>query len=66
MTFSLQMADALNQNSNFTHTANAEYVEDVFHNSLGRFILAGVSFNFGKMNAKQNNAVRNAIWNMVL
>lgn len=65
VTFSLQMADALNQNSNFTHTANAEYVEDVFHNSLGRFILAGVSFNFGKMNAKNNNKAQSALFNML-
>lgn len=64
-TFSLKVADLLNQYNNFDRTVNAEYVEDVFRNALGRYILAGVSFNFGKMNAKNNRTAQSAMINML-
>ena len=44
---------------------NADYVEETWRNAIGRYIVFGISFNFGKMNAKQNNRVRNAMFNMI-
>ena len=30
-----------------------------------RYFMFSVSFNFGKMNAKKNSAVEDAMWNMM-
>ena len=32
---------------------------------MGRYFLFGVSFNFGKMNSKNNDQARNAMMNML-
>ena len=66
VTLSIKAVDLLNQTRRISRSANADYVEETWRNAIGRYIVFGISFNFGKMNAKQNNAVRNAIWNMVL
>ena len=47
-TISLSAYDILDNSRSFSHIASAEYVEDTYRNSLGRCILLGVSFNFGK------------------
>ena len=65
VTLGLKVADILNQTRNMTRTMSAEYVEDVYSNVLGRFFLFSVSFNFGKMNAKKNRNIENAMWNMM-
>lgn len=66
LTLSLAVKDILNQTKNLTRTSNAEYTEDVYSNVIGRYFLFSISFNFGKMNAKKNSQVQNAMWNMML
>lgn len=46
-------------------TASDAYVQDVYRNVMGRYFLIGVTFNFGKMNAKNNQQAQNAMWNML-
>lgn len=64
LTFSIKCADLLDSSCNLRRNVNAEYREDVIGNTLGRFFLAGISFNFGKMNARNNSAVQNAMIDM--
>lgn len=64
LTFSIKCADLLDSSCNLRRNVNAEYREDVVGNTLGRFFLAGISFNFGKMNARNNSAVQNAMIDM--
>ena len=47
-TLSLSAYDILGSAKSFSHIASAEYVEDRHRNNLGRCILAGLSYNFGK------------------
>ena len=65
VTLALKVADILNQTRNLTRTVSAEYVQDTYTNILGRFFLFSVSFNFGKMNAKKNSNIEDAMWNMM-
>lgn len=65
-TLSLSVNDILNQTKNLRRTSTDEYTEDVYSNVIGRYFLFGFSFNFGKMNAKKNSRVENAMWNMML
>ena len=65
LVFSLGCTDILNQRRALSRTASAEYFQDTYSNVMGRYIMLGVSFNFGKMNAKNNNAVQNAMYNMM-
>lgn len=61
LTFTLSCADILNQSRSLRRTASAEYIEDVYSNVMGRFIMLGVAFNFGKMNARNSAAAQNAM-----
>ena len=65
VTLSLKAADILNQTRNLNRTTSSEYMEDVYSNVMGRFVLFSVSFSFGKMNSKKNSNVENAMWNMM-
>lgn len=65
VTFSLKAMDILNQRKALQRTTSDEYMLDVYHNVMGRYILFGISFNFGKMNAKNNQQAQNAMWNMM-
>ena len=56
------VADLLNQTRGLSRTASDEYVQDTFRNTLGRYFMVGLSFNFGKMNAKNNRRVQEAMW----
>ena len=47
-TISLSAYDILGSAKSFSHIASAEYVEDTYRNNLGRCILIGLSYNFGK------------------
>ena len=47
-TISLSAYDILGSAKSFSHIASAEYVEDTYRNNLGRCILVGLSYNFGK------------------
>ena len=66
-TVNLSLMDILNQRRSYLgqiRKTSAEYMEDSYHNVMGRCILLGVSFNFGKMNAKNNSKVQSAIYQM--
>lgn len=65
VTLSLRVNDILNQRKSLNRTATEAYVQDVYHNVIGRYILFGVTFNFGKMNAKNNARAQEAMWNMI-
>ena len=64
--FSIACADILNQNRSLSRTASGEYYQDTYSNVLGRYFLFGISFNFGKMNAKNNSRVQDAMYRMIL
>lgn len=49
-TVRLSAYDILGSSKSFSHTEAAEYVEDTYRNNIGRCILIGLSYNFGKWN----------------
>jgi hypothetical protein len=66
-TVNLSLMDILNQRRSYLgqiRKTSAEYIEDSYHNVMGRCVLLGVSFNFGKMNAKNNSKVQSAMHQM--
>ncbi len=62
---SITAHDILNQTRSLRHTVAANYVEDSYRLVLGRYILFGVKWNFGKMNAIHNQRAQEAAWNML-
>ena len=62
---SIKVHDILNQTRNLTHTVTANYEEDSYSLIMGRYILFGVKWNFGKMNAAHSARAQQAAWNMV-
>ncbi|MBQ1679999.1 MAG: outer membrane beta-barrel protein, partial [Bacteroidales bacterium] len=62
---SLSVHDILNQTRNLTHTVTANYEEDSYRLVMGRYILFGVKWNFGKMNAGHSARAQQAAMNMV-
>ena len=62
---SLTAHDILNQTRNLNHTVSANYVEDSYRLVLGRYILFGVKWNFGKMNAAHSRRAQDAAWDML-
>ena len=65
LVFSLGCSDILNQRRSLSRTASAEYYQDTYNNVMGRYIMLGITFNFGKMNAKNNAAAQNAMYNIL-
>lgn len=68
VTFSLSVNDILNQRKSSygqMRQTSAEYVQDSYYNTIGRYILFGLSFNFGKMNAANQDKARSAMWHML-
>lgn len=63
--FSLACADILNQNRALQRTASGEYFQDTYSNVMGRYFLFGISFNFGKMNARNNGKAQSAMFGMM-
>ena len=61
VTLSLKCNDILNQERSLTRTVASEYVEDSYRNVMGRTILFGISFNFGKLNSNKTSAVSSSI-----
>ena len=63
---SVKMNDILNQTNNLTHTITANYEEDTYRLVMGRYILFGLKWNFGKMNAahsaRAQQAARDMMW----
>ncbi len=62
---SIKCQDILNQTRNLTHTVTANYEEDSYRLIMGRYILFGVKWNFGKMNAAHSQRAQSAALNMV-
>ncbi len=62
---SIKINDILNQTRNLTHTVTANYEEDTYRLVMGRYILFGVKWNFGKMNAAHSQRAQRAAINMV-
>lgn len=62
---SFRVQDILNRERSLNHSFTANYEEDVYRLIMGRYILFGVKWNFGKMNATQNNRAQRAVWNSV-
>lgn len=63
-TLRLSAADILNQERSLRHFTSAEYIQDTYHNVMGRYFLVTVSFNFGKMGARQNEKAQSAFMQM--
>ena len=61
---SVKVHDILNQTRNLTHTATANYEEDSYQLIMGRFVLFGVKWNFGKMNAAHSARAQSAAMDM--
>ena len=64
-TLSLKAFDILNQTRGRSHTVTANYEEDSYRLVMGRYVLFGVKWNFGKMNAAQSQRAQQAAWKMV-
>ena len=62
---SLNVHDILNQTRNLDRTVNANYKEDTYRLVLGRYVLVGIKWNFGKMNATHSQRAQEAAWNMI-
>ena len=62
---SVKVHDILNQTRNLTHTVTANYEEDSYRLMMGRYILFGVKWNFGKMNAAHSVRAQQAALNML-
>ncbi|MBR4525030.1 MAG: outer membrane beta-barrel protein [Bacteroidales bacterium] len=65
VTLTVKVADILNQQKSLQRSISANFVEDVYRNVMGRYVMFGVSFNFGKMNATQANKAQRALWEMM-
>jgi len=62
---SVKVYDILNQTRRLTHTVTANYEEDSYRLCMGRYILFGVKWNFGKMNATHSARAQQAAWKML-
>ena len=62
---SVKLHDILNQTRMLRHTVSANYEEDSYRLVMGRYILFGVKWNFGKMNAAHSARAQQAARNMV-
>ena len=62
---SIKVNDILNQTRSLSRDVTANYSEDSYRLIMGRYILFGVKWNFGKMNASHSRNAQNAAWNMI-
>ena len=62
---SIKVHDILNQTRNLTHTVTANYEEDSYRLMMGRYVLFGVKWNFGKMNAAHSARAQQAALKML-
>ena len=62
---SVKMHDILNQTNNLTHTVTANYEEDTYRLVMGRYVLLGIKWNFGKMNAAHSQRAQQAAMGLV-
>lgn len=61
-TFTLSIAahDILGQMRNLSHIDADDYMQDSYRLILGRYVMFGIKWNFGKMNAVQNRRAQQA------
>lgn len=64
-TITLSANDILNQRRMLSRSVTSGYMQDTYRNIIGRYVLVGLTFNFGKMNAKNNSNVQNAVYQMM-
>ena len=62
---SVKCHDILNQTRNLTHTITANYEEDRYQLVMGRYLVFGIKWNFGKMNAAHSQRAQQAARDMV-
>ena len=62
---SVKVQDILNQTRSLSHVVTANYEEDTYRLIMGRYILVGLKWNFGKMNAAHSSRAQQAAWNML-
>lgn len=62
---SVKVNDILNRTRNLTHTVTANYEEDSYRLVMGRYVLFGLKWNFGKMNAIHSQRAQQAAMEMV-
>ena len=62
---SIKVNDILNQTRNRSYTVNENYEESTYRLRLGRYVLFGIKWNFGKMNAAHSQRAQQAAWDMV-
>ena len=62
---SVKVNDILNQTRSLRHTVNANYEEDSYRLIMGRYIVFGVKWTFGKMNAAHSQRAQRAAIQMV-
>ena len=61
---SLKVNDILDQTRSLSHLVTANYMEDTYRLVMGRFVLFGVKWNFGKMNAANSRRANRAAWDL--
>ena len=64
VSFSLELFNILNQDSEYNHSAAEDYVLDTFQNRLGRYFLLKFTYRFGKMNTAKSSSAQDAAWKM--
>lgn len=61
---SIKVNDILNQTRSLSRTVAENYEEDSYRLVMGRYLLFGLKWNFGKMNATHNQRAQRAAMNM--
>ncbi len=56
--FRITMYDILKQNKNLQHTIGDNYIQDTWTNTIGRYLMATLSFRFNSMNSLSKSANR--------
>ncbi|MBR4233305.1 MAG: outer membrane beta-barrel protein [Bacteroidales bacterium] len=62
---SVKVHDIFNQTRSLTHLVTADYEEDSYRLIMGRYVLFGVKWNFGKMNTVHSHRAQQAAWKML-
>ena len=57
---SIKLNDILNQTRYLSHTVTDNYEEDSYRLVMGRYVIFGLKWNFGKMNAAHNQRAQRA------
>lgn len=60
-TVSFKAYDILNQTRDLTHSVTANYEEDIYRLTMGRYFLLGLKWNFGKSDASHGQRARAAM-----